>query len=90
MVLVSGSFVLYFLCVGTALSFGVIYSELASVFELGDGKTGWVASLFVGLQLGCGKFTAILITVTPQLHIHDFGHGRATTHPDLSSRDASA
>ena len=26
----------------------------------------------------------------PQLHIHDFGHGRATTHPDLSSRDASA
>ena len=26
----------------------------------------------------------------PQLHIHDLGHGRATTHPDLSSRDASA
>ena len=22
----------------------------------------------------------------PQLHIHDFGHCRATTHPDLSSR----
>ena len=23
-------------------------------------------------------------------YIHDFGHGRSTTHPDLSSRDASA
>ena len=29
-------------------------------------------------------------THKPQLHIHDFGHGRATTDPDLSSRDASA
>ena len=29
-------------------------------------------------------------SLKPQLHIHDFGHGRATTHPDLSSRDASA
>ena len=26
----------------------------------------------------------------PQLHCHDFGHDGATTHPDLSSRDASA
>ena len=25
-----------------------------------------------------------------QLHCHDFGHDGATTHPDLSSRDASA
>ena len=24
----------------------------------------------------------------PQLHCHDFGHNGATTHPDLSSRDA--
>ena len=24
------------------------------------------------------------------LHCHDFGHDGATTHPDLSSRDASA
>ena len=28
--------------------------------------------------------------VKPQLHCHDFGHDGATTHPDLSSRDASA
>ena len=28
--------------------------------------------------------------IKPQLHIHDFGHGRATIHPDLSNRDASA
>ena len=26
----------------------------------------------------------------PQLHCHDFDHDGATTHPDLSSRDASA
>ena len=26
----------------------------------------------------------------PQLHCHDLGHDGATTHPDLSSRDASA
>ena len=26
----------------------------------------------------------------PQLHIHDFGYGRGTIHPDLSRRDASA
>ena len=26
----------------------------------------------------------------PQLHIYDFGHGRATIHPDLLSRHASA
>ena len=26
----------------------------------------------------------------PLSHIHDFGHGRATVHPDLSNRGASA
>ena len=26
----------------------------------------------------------------PQSHIHDFGSGRATIHPDLSNLDASA
>ena len=31
-----------------------------------------------------------LFYLKPQLHIHDFGHGRATTHAELSSRDASA
>ena len=53
--LVSGSFVLHFLCVGIPFSFGVIYNEIASVFELGDGETGWVPSLFSGLLLGTGK-----------------------------------
>ena len=28
--------------------------------------------------------------IKPQLHCHDFGLDGATTHPDLSSRDASA
>ena len=31
-----------------------------------------------------------IANLKPQLHCHDFGHGGATTHPDLSSRDASA
>ena len=31
-----------------------------------------------------------VLHLKPQLHIHDFGHGRATAHPDLSSRDALA
>ena len=29
-------------------------------------------------------------SVKPQLHIHGFGPGRATVHPDLSNRGASA
>ena len=28
--------------------------------------------------------------IKPQLHIHGFGPGRATVHPDLSNRGASA
>ena len=32
----------------------------------------------------------ILWLLKPQLHCHDFGHDGATTHPDLSSRGASA
>ena len=30
------------------------------------------------------------VSFKPQLHCHDFGHDGATTHPDLSSRGASA
>ena len=32
----------------------------------------------------------VKILFKPQLHCHDFGLDGATTHPDLSSRDASA
>ena len=35
-------------------------------------------------------FRVDVYDVKPQLHCHDFGHDGATTHPDLSSRDASA
>ena len=37
----------------------------------------------------CG-FSRPTGALKPQLHCHDFGHDGATTHPDLSSRDASA
>ena len=30
-----------------------------------------------------------LTALKPKLHVHDFGHGRTTIHPDLSSRDAA-
>ena len=30
------------------------------------------------------------VYIKPQLYSHDFGHNGATTHPDLSSRDALA
>ena len=35
-------------------------------------------------------YTRRKANVKPQLHCHDFGHDGATTHPDISSRDASA
>ena len=55
LVLVFSSFILHFLSIGISQSFGVIYSELISVFEIGKGETAWVASLFTGLLLGTGK-----------------------------------
>ena len=53
--LVLGSFISHFLSAGMARSFGVIYYELISVFEIGAGETGWIASLFAGLLLVAGK-----------------------------------
>ena len=55
-VLVFASFVLHFLHMGIPQSFGVIYSELVSVFEVGEGEIGWIASLFTGMLLGAGKY----------------------------------
>ena len=36
------------------------------------------------------KMGNVMQPLKPQLHCHDFGHDGATTHPDLSCRDASA
>ena len=36
------------------------------------------------------KYPKSVILVKPQLHIHGFGPGRATVHPDLSNRGALA
>ena len=52
--LVLGSFVLHFLYFGIPQSFGVIYSELVSVFDEGEGEIGWVASLYPGVLRGAG------------------------------------
>ena len=52
----------------------------------------WVCLLFmIVVILGhTHYFCLYLFFIKPQLHCHDFGHDGATTHPDLSSRDASA
>ena len=42
---------------------------------------------FYGLSV---KISDLLHLLKPQLHIHGFGPGRATVHPDLSNRGASA
>ena len=55
-------------------------------------NTSWnVLNTYIAVSL-LGDTTTYLkkYISKPQLHIHDFGHGRATIHPDLSSRDASA
>ena len=54
-------------------------------FLLGD-ILGQVQLLYNKRTEGSGSFRPI----KPQLHIHGFGQGRATVHPDLSNRDASA
>ena len=36
-----------------------------------------------------GLFVKKVKLIKPQLHIHDFGNGRATIHPALSNREAS-
>ena len=36
-----------------------------------------------------GVRVSVMFHFKSQLHIHDFGPGRATVHPDLSNRDAS-
>ena len=56
-----GSFILHFICIGIPTSFGVLYNELSSAFELGDGEMGWIASLFTGLLFGAGKCIALKI-----------------------------
>ena len=57
--LVFGSFVLHFLSIGISQSFGVIYGELLTVFEVEESEVGWVTSLFTGLLFGTGGYIYI-------------------------------
>ena len=59
--LILGSFILHFICIGIPTSFGILYNELSSAFELGDGEMGWIASLFRGLLFGSGKCIVLKI-----------------------------
>ena len=56
-----GSFVFHFLILGIPQSFGVIYSEIVSAFELGEGEIGWIPSLYTGMLFGTGKYVQTCI-----------------------------
>ena len=40
---------------GIPQSFGVIYSEMLSAYEISEGEMDWVASLHSGMFFGAGK-----------------------------------
>ena len=49
-----------------------------------------IASLCLSVHKHLSIIIIMINSLKPHLHCHDFGHDGATTHPDLSSRDASA
>ena len=53
--MVFGGFVFHFIFMGIPQSFGIIYSELLSAYEISEGELGWVASLHNGMFFGAGK-----------------------------------
>ena len=59
----------------------------AEVSWLRDGKVRLLRPSQGGYLFPCSPDMNWL---KPQSHIHGFGHGRATVHPDLSNRGASA
>ena len=60
---------------------------LCRIYEMVSCKFNLLGYMFE--MVSC-KFYLLLNSLKPQLHCHDFGHDGATTHPDLSSRGASA
>ena len=58
-IIVVGSFVLYFCSWGLAQSFGVMYIELRDKFGGTKAEAAWVQSLFGGILLASGTCTCI-------------------------------
>ena len=59
-VIVTGSFVIYFITLGTSQSIGVIYSDLLKYFNRGKGETAWLPSLFSGMMFLMGPLAGFL------------------------------
>ena len=55
LLLVAGVFLIQFATYGAAQSFGVMYSELLSVFGESKSETGWIPSLYSGMMFFVGK-----------------------------------
>ena len=76
---------------GSSLTGVTVLTHLLSTGSTQEDSSRQIVDWDVKIQMKQTKQNIKLEkTVKLQLHIHDFGHGRATTHPDLSSRDASA
>ena len=57
LIIVLGSFILYFCSWGLAQSFGVLYIELRDKFGGTKAEAAWVQSLFGGILLASGTFS---------------------------------
>ena len=71
------------------ISHCIISNETQITLHFYQGRISAMPEIGADLFLAISK-TGICFYFKPQLHCHDFGHDGATTHPDLSSRDASA
>ena len=56
-------FILYMLSMGISQSFGIIYKELLTAFEVTESEIGWIPSLFSGLLLGTGKWCSLSLNI---------------------------
>ena len=63
LVIVLGSFILYFCSWGLAQSFGVLYIELRDKFGGTKSEAAWVQSLFSGILLASGNCFLVVVVV---------------------------
>ena len=65
-------------------------SSLIQGFVFSSRKMGCIRCISSQVYINRKYSLLLRCLVKPQLHINDFGHGRATIHPDLSRLDAWA
>uniref|UniRef100_A0A8D9EVM3 Monocarboxylate transporter 9 n=1 Tax=Cacopsylla melanoneura TaxID=428564 RepID=A0A8D9EVM3_9HEMI len=60
-VVVFASFMIHIVTDGVTYSFGILFKEFTTVFQEGDAKTAWIASLLVGVTLCSGPISSALV-----------------------------